>query len=86
MNYNRDCWHKGQALEETLNWEGSYAVALALMARHPDVDLEDVSLEMVLQWTLSLPTFNDDPELANEEILLDIYKIWLEEKLEGEFE
>lgn len=73
-------------MEEMLNWEASYAIALALHVGHPGVDLEDVSLEMLLRWTLALPNFNDDPELANEEILLDIYKIWLEEKLEGEFE
>ena len=73
-------------MEDTLNWEASYAIASALHDRHPDVALEDVSLEMILHWTLALPNFDDDPELANEEILLDVYKIWLEEKLEGEFE
>lgn len=73
-------------MDETLNWEASYAVARALNARHPQVDLADVSLEMVLRWTLALPEFADDPELANDEILLDIYTVWLEEKLEGEFE
>ena len=77
---------KDRLLEDFLNWEASYAVARALNARHPDANLEDVSLEMLLRWTLALPEFDDDPELANEEILLDIYKIWLEEKLEGEFE
>lgn len=73
-------------MEDLLNWDASYAIASALQARHPGENLEEVSLEMVLHWTLALPNFNDDPELANEEILLDIYKIWLEEKLEGEFE
>jgi FeS assembly protein IscX len=73
-------------VEDTLNWEASYAVAMALQASHPEVDLEEVSLEMVYLWSLALPNFNDDPELANEEVLLDIYRIWLEETLEGEIE
>jgi FeS assembly protein IscX len=73
-------------LEDKLYWDASYAIARALNALHADVNLEDVSMEMVLKWTLALPTFGDDPELANEEVLLDIYKVWLEEKLEGEFE
>ena len=73
-------------MEDTLNWDASYAIARALNAQHPGVELEDVSLEMILSWTLALSNFDDEPELANEEILLDIYKVWLEEKLEGEFE
>lgn len=71
-------------MDETLNWEASYAVAMALKDRNPDLDLEEVSLEMVYRWALALPNFDDDPELANEEVLLDIYRIWLEETLEGE--
>jgi FeS assembly protein IscX len=69
-------------MEDQLNWDASYAVAMALQARHPDVDLEEVSLEMIRAWTLALPAFDDDPELANDEILLDIYTVWLEEKLD----
>ncbi len=73
-------------MADSLNWEADYAVAKALNARHAGADLEEVSLDQLLRWILALPAFDDDPELANEEILLDIYKIWLEERLEGEFE
>lgn len=73
-------------LEESLNWEAGYAVAMALRAAHPGVNLEDVSLEMIERWTLALPAFDDDPELANQEVLLDIFNSWLEEQLEGDFE
>jgi FeS assembly protein IscX len=65
-------------MEETLVWDASYAVAVALRDAYPHEDLETVSLENVFAWTLSLPTFDDDPELANDEILLEIYKNWLE--------
>lgn len=67
---------------ETLYWDASYAIAITLMERYPETDLELVSLRMIYDWTISLPTFADDPELANDEILLDIYRIWLEESFE----
>lgn len=62
-----------------LSWESSYAVAKALQERFPQIRLEDVSLEMVYRWTLELPGFNDDPELANDSILMSIYQDWYEE-------
>ena len=71
-------------LDNPLSWEASYAVARALQARHPNMDLEDVSLEMIRDWTLALPDFDDDPSLANDEILLDIYNEWLEQNFSGD--
>ena len=62
-----------------LTWEDSYAIARALIEKYPDMDLEDVSLNMIYQWTLELPQFCDDRELANEMILASIYQEWLEE-------
>ena len=62
-----------------LTWEDSYALALALREVHPDVDLEDVSLDMIYRWTLALPDFSDDRELANDGILRAIYRDWFEE-------
>ena len=67
---------------DPLNWDASYAIAKALQALHPNVDLADVSLDMIYRWTISLPEFEDDPELSNEDILLDIYQNWLEEILD----
>lgn len=69
-----------------LVWEGSFAIAKVLQALYPDEDLEDVSLEMIYEWTTKLPDFADDPELVTDEILLDIYQDWYEEILEGESE
>ncbi len=62
-----------------LTWDDSFAIAKALQEQHPNILLEDVSLEMVFQWTLALPEFNDDHERANEESLLAIYQEWFEE-------
>jgi FeS assembly protein IscX len=64
---------------EPLTWEDSYAIALALRERYPDIALEDVSLSMIYQWTLLLAGFQDDPELANDSILAAIYQEWFEE-------
>ena len=68
-------------MAESLNWESTYAVALTLKRAHADVDLQDVSLKMIFEWTLELDDFDDDPALANDAILTSIYQEWLEEKL-----
>ncbi len=62
-----------------LTWDSPYAVALRLIEYHPDADLEQVSLNMVYAWTLALPDFDDEPELANDVILAAIYQEWYEE-------
>ena len=63
-----------------LTWEDSYAIALELRRRHPHIDLEEVSLGMIYQWTVELPEFSDDRSLANELILQSIYQEWYEEE------
>jgi FeS assembly protein IscX len=68
-------------MAETLHWESTYAIALALKAEHPNVDMESVSLRMILAWTLALSNFKDDPALAHDDILLAIYQDWFEEIL-----
>lgn len=67
------------AIPMPLTWEGEYAIALALRAAHPKVDLAHVSLRMIYDWTLALPDFDDDPALANDDILHSIYQAWFEE-------
>ena len=62
-----------------LTWEDSYAIARALKEKYPDIDLQDVSLNMIYKWTVELPEFSDDRELANETILAFIYQEWVEE-------
>ena len=62
-----------------LNWEATYAIAKMLHTQYPGVNLEDVSLEMIYNWTLALPGFEDDPDLVNDSILMAIYQEWYEE-------
>jgi FeS assembly protein IscX len=68
----------------SLTWESTYAVALELRRQHPDVNLDDVTLGQIYKWTLDLSEFEDDPALANDEILYAIYQDWFEENIHGQ--
>jgi FeS assembly protein IscX len=67
-------------MTDSLNWESSFAIALALQSAHPAADLTDVSLNMIYTWTLALENFEDDPALANDEVLAAIYQDWFEHR------
>lgn len=62
-----------------MNWEATYAIAMELKRKYKDVNIEEVSLGQIYKWTLELPEFDDDPALANDEILSAIYQDWFEE-------
>lgn len=66
-------------MEQSLHWDAIYEIVLALKKRYPDEDLETVSLDQIFTWILALPGFKDDPELANDDILMAIYQEWYEE-------
>jgi FeS assembly protein IscX len=66
-------------MSTSLNWESSYAIARALQRSHPDINLEEVSLNQLYQWTIALPEFEDDLSLCNDDILSAIYQEWYEE-------
>ena len=65
-------------MSTTLCWDATFEIALALQCAHPTLNLETVSLDQVYQLTVKLPGFDDDLELANDEILMTIYQEWLE--------
>ncbi len=52
---------------------------LHLKAAHPNVDLKDVTLQQIYEWTVALPEFADDPALVNDDLLNAIYLEWFEE-------
>jgi FeS assembly protein IscX len=66
-------------MDHTLTWDDSYAIALRLIERHPQMNLEEVSLGMIYRWTTELPEFSDDPQLSNDVVLSSIYEAWFEE-------
>jgi FeS assembly protein IscX len=69
--------------DTTLNWESTYAIALTLKRKYPDVDIEAVTLQQIYNWTLQLAEFEDDPSMANDDILYAIYQDWFEENIHG---
>jgi FeS assembly protein IscX len=77
--YQADLENAGDSSGSTLTWEDSYAIARALRTRHKDIELDEVSLGMIYRWTIALPGFDDDPAMANEEILSAIFQEWYEE-------
>jgi len=68
----------------TVTWESTYAIALELRRQHPNEDLEKVSLQQIYKWTLALSDFEDDPALANDDILSAIFQDWFEENNHGQ--
>jgi len=42
-----------------------------------------VTLKQIYEWTLALSEFEDDPALANDDILYAIYQDWYEEYING---
>jgi FeS assembly protein IscX len=62
-----------------LTWDDTIEIVDCLKKRHPDVDLERISLITIYKWTIELPEFSDDRELCNEEILNSILREWYEE-------
>ena len=68
----------------TLTWESTYAIALELKRQHQDKNIEEVTLQQILDWTLQLQEFEDDPSLVNDDILYAIYQDWFEENIHGQ--
>ncbi|MBL8089545.1 MAG: Fe-S cluster assembly protein IscX [Anaerolineales bacterium] len=62
-----------------MNWEATYAIAMELKRKYKDVNIEEVTLGQIYTWTLALPEFDDEPQLANDDILRSIYQDWYEE-------
>ena len=68
-----------QSPNSPLTWDDSFTIAQLLRERHASHRVEDVSLMMIYRWTLQLPEFQDDPQIADEIILAAILKEWFEE-------
>jgi len=67
----------------SLNWESTFAIALELKRTHKDVNIEEVTLQQIYNWTMALSEFEDDPALVNDDILYAIYQDWYEELIHG---
>ena len=67
----------------SLHWDATFAIAMELRRQHKDVNIEEVTLQQIYKWTLELSEFEDDPALANDDILYAIYQDWYEEHIHG---
>ena len=72
-------FNSGIIWKSMLTWEDTFLIAKELKQQRPGINIEDVSLGMIYRWTIDLPDFLDDIELANESILMAIFLEWLEE-------
>jgi FeS assembly protein IscX len=64
---------------DCLTWDDSYAIAKALRLQYPETNPDHIDLDTIYKWTIELPGFQDDPEIANSEILIAIIREWTEE-------
>lgn len=62
-----------------LTWDDSFLLVQALRRAHPRADLSSLGLQTICAWILELPEFEDDASLVNDDVLLDIFREWLEE-------
>ncbi|MFO0838168.1 MAG: Fe-S cluster assembly protein IscX [Phycisphaerae bacterium] len=62
-----------------LTWIDTEDIALALLARFPEMDPLSVRFTDLHQWVCELPEFGDDPKASNERKLEAIQMAWLEE-------
>jgi FeS assembly protein IscX len=63
-----------------LGWTDVRALAEALEAAHPDVDLDRLRFTDLHRWIAELPCFSGDPEASNETLLEAIYLAWRDER------
>jgi FeS assembly protein IscX len=68
-------------MDRHLTWDDSFEIAQLLSRRRVQIDLREVSLGNILEWTRELPEFSDDVESVTDQILMDIFCEWLEEDL-----
>jgi FeS assembly protein IscX len=61
-----------------LNWDAVHEIATELRRLHPHMDLLQVTLADLYEWTTALPEFEDDPALCNDDILESILQEWYE--------
>lgn len=64
-----------------LYWESNYEIVLRLMALYPDIDLDSLGIQQLLDMIIALPEFADDVRLVNDGMLNEILREWCEEAL-----
>ena len=65
---------------KSLDWTDVRAIASALEAEHPDVDILKLRFTDLHRFVTALERFAGDPKKSNEKILEAIQMTWLEER------
>jgi FeS assembly protein IscX len=60
-------------------WTDTLDIAIELYEAHPDVDPRFVRFTDLMEWTMALPDFEDDPKRCGEMILEAIQTAWIAE-------
>ena len=63
----------------SLSWTDTLDIAIELYETHPEVDPRQGRFTDLMQWTMALPAFNDDPKRCGEKILEAIQAAWIDE-------
>jgi FeS assembly protein IscX len=64
---------------QSLYWDTTYEIILALIEAYPNAELESVGLDELNRRIIDLPDFADDPAMVNDAILKGILRDWYEE-------
>ena len=62
-----------------MKWTEIEEIAIQLSERHPDADPTIVNFVDLMNWTVALPEFDDDPKHCGERILEAIQQAWIDE-------
>jgi len=63
-----------------LSWTDVRAIAQALDAAHPSVEILKLRFTELHRMVTELPGFGDDPKRSNEQVLEAIQMTWLDER------
>ncbi len=62
-----------------MKWTEVQEIAIQLSERHPETDPAKVNFVDLMQWTMALPEFDDDPKHCGERVLEAIQQAWIDE-------
>ena len=62
-----------------MKWIDTEEIAIALAAKHVDVDPRMVRFTDLRRWVCELEDFSDDPNRSGEKILAAIQMAWIDE-------
>jgi FeS assembly protein IscX len=62
-----------------MKWTEVEEIAIQLSDAHPGTDPTKVNFVDLMNWTMALPEFDDDPKHCGERVLEAIQQAWIDE-------